>query len=96
MHSRRRRPELIRVLVENNEIVCEILIVRPKSKIRIRKEAIHISRPRNEKIKPDYYIEWQISYQKEGRYVELGEIIMKATEIEMICRCDIENWLGKN
>ncbi|WP_048146495.1 R.Pab1 family restriction endonuclease [Pyrococcus abyssi] len=86
------------VSFENGKIVVRLPITRPTSKIRVKKiengVGIPVSTrkksfPSDENLR-DYYIEWQISYARDGKYdYELSRMVRLAHEHGILTYNDI-------
>mgnify|MGYP001626412989 CR=1 FL=1 len=94
--------ESCRCFTKNNQIMCEIPITLPTSKVRIKrikrsegKEEIEPVAPRKQPLNPNDYIEWQISYfdsEDKKNLIEFGyllEAFYKSGEIRSNEICDI-------
>ena len=92
----------VKVYFKNGRIIVELPITRPTSKIRVKKIENGVGVPVSTRQEPfpvgealrDYYIEWQISYAKDGCYdYELSRIVRLAHEHDILTDEDIEELL---
>ncbi len=90
------------VSFENGKIVIGLPITRPTSKIRVKKIEKGVGVPVSTRQEPfpvgealrDYYIEWQISYAKDGCYdYELSRIVRLAHKCSILTDKDIDELL---
>jgi len=78
----------IQVSLEGSKVVCHLPITRHKGKVRVKRNFKPLA-TRQEKLKPDDLIEWQISYQKDGKLIELGKILEYSYKLNLITETDI-------
>ena len=72
------------------EVICNLPITKPTSKVRIKRRGIEPIAPRRVKLDQHDYIEWQISYRDDKENpIEFGEIIKLAHKNEKISKDEI-------
>ena len=77
---------------EDRKIVCELPITLPTSKVRIKRNDEPIA-VRQNNLKEDDLLEWQISYYKEGKIlIEVGKMLELAYQHGIVTKEELENY----
>ncbi|HIE41140.1 MAG TPA: R.Pab1 family restriction endonuclease [Candidatus Aenigmarchaeota archaeon] len=75
---------------EDGKIVCELPITLPTSKIRVKRDDEPIA-VRQNNLKEDDLLEWQISYYKEGKIlIEVGKMLELAYQHGIVTKEELE------
>ncbi len=75
---------------EDGKIVCELPITLPTSKVRVKRNEEPIA-VRQNNLKEDDLLEWQISYYKEGKIlIEVGKMLELAYQHGIISKEELE------
>lgn len=80
----------IQVRLEKDKVVCYLPITQHKGKVRVKRNFKPLA-TRQKELKPEDLIEWQISYKKNGKLVELGEILEYACKINLLTKNDLND-----
>lgn len=75
---------------EDGKIVCLLPITLPTSKVRVKRDDEPIA-VRQNNLKEDDLLEWQISYYKEGKIlIEVGKMLELAFQHRIITKVELE------
>lgn len=75
---------------EDGRIVCELPITLPTSKVRVKRNDEPIA-VRQNNLKEDDLLEWQISYYKEGKIlIEVGKMLELAYQCGIVTKEELE------